>query len=137
MCHEVTEKKMYMYTMYSISPYPLFSFLLSSASYPGFFISILLCFIYFPISKVAKRLSTEQALLSGVLCVFIHHPPLPPPQGSSEAIGSIRPGGLFFIVIHPADYTLLMSHCILSACCHCEKQMPFLKKKVIWKMRKE
>lgn len=46
-------------------------------------------------------------------------------QGSSEAVGSIHPGGLFFIVIHPADCTLLVSHCILSAGCHWEKQMPF------------
>lgn len=63
----------------------------------------------------------------GPLCLYSSPPP--PLQGSSEAVGSIHPGGLFFIVIHPADYTLLVSHCILRAGCHCEKQMPFLKEK--------
>lgn len=49
----------------------------------GVSIFIILCFIYFPISKVAHirhcRLPTERALLSGVFCVFIHHsaPPFP------------------------------------------------------------
>lgn len=113
-----------------INPHPPCSFFLTSlSSTPGFLsISILLHFISFLISKAGHsrrcRLPTERDFLSGFLCVFVHHPPAKAPQASCEAVGSIHPGGLFFIVIHPRDCSLLVFYCMPRAGCHCEEQMP-------------
>lgn len=82
----------------------------------GVSISILLCFIYFPLSKVAHsrhcRLPTERSFSVGsFVSLFItqHLPSSDPPRPlktPSKAVGSVCPGGLFFIVIHPAGVPL-------------------------------
>lgn len=122
-----SQKKMYMYTMFGISTYPLYSLSCChqpppwDPSPPFFSVSFTFLFPKLPRGFLQSRPFSVGSFVS----LFI----IPPTHTHTEAVGSIRPGGLFFIVIHPADYTLLVSHCILSAGCHCEKQMPFLKKK--------
>lgn len=104
--------------------------LAQGAPSPLFSVSFTFLFPKLPTVGTAGFLQSRSFSVVSFVSLFInqhlpHHPRTL--WISSEAVGSICPGGLSFIVIHPADYTLPAFHCMLREGFHCEKKIPFLK----------